>query len=273
VTEEFPGSGFRPSNRRVAKGLFDLSGQLAIVTGGTRGIGAATAMLLAEYGADIVVTGRDMTRLATVAESIRRLSGRRVLEVAADISLEGDVVSLVDKAMGQFGRIDILVNNAGGPARSNIETTSAADWDAVMSANLRGAFLCTREAGRHMLTRSRGAIVNISSLAGVNAVPFAGAYGAAKAGLQNFTQATSTAWACRGIRTNAIAVGVIAHESKVRSSETVARIAAATPMRRLGTPDEIASVVLFLVSDAASFVTGTTILASGGMVDSAPTAS
>jgi NAD(P)-dependent dehydrogenase (short-subunit alcohol dehydrogenase family) len=253
--------------------LFDLSGKVAVVTGGTRGIGAATAVLLAEYGADIVVAGRDIARLESVTESIRRLSGRKAMGVVADISREADVVSLVDTAMGEFGRIDILVNNAGGPARSNIETTSAADWDAVMSANLRGAFLCTREAGRHMLAQSRGAIVNISSLAGVNAVPFAGAYGAAKAGLQNFTQATSTAWASRGIRTNAIAVGVIAHESKVRSTEAVDRIAAATPMRRLGTPEEIASIVLFLVSDAASFVTGATILASGGMVDSAPTAS
>jgi NAD(P)-dependent dehydrogenase (short-subunit alcohol dehydrogenase family) len=204
----------------VVKRLFDLSGKLAIVTGGTRGIGAATAMLLAECGADIVVAGRDIARLESVTESARRQSGRKVMGVVADISREPDVVSLA-----------------------------------------------------HMLAQSRGAIVNISSLAGVNAVPFACAYGAAKAGLQNFTHATSTARACRGIRTNAIAVGVIAHESKVRSPEAVARIAAAIPMRRLGTPEEIASIVLFLVSDAASFVTGATILASGGMVDSAPTAS
>jgi citronellol/citronellal dehydrogenase len=253
--------------------LFDLSGRIAIVTGATRGIGAATASLLAECGADIVIAGRDVARLQTVADAIRQASGRRVLGVTADISREADVVSLVDRAVAEFGRVDMLVNNAGGPARSDIETTSAADWDSVMNANLRGAFLCTREAGRHMLMRGRGAIVNISSLAGINAVPFAGAYGAAKAGLQNFTQATSTAWASRGIRTNAIAVGVIDHESKVRPPETVARIAAAIPMRRLGTPQEIASVVLFLLSDAASFVTGATILASGGMVDSAPTAS
>jgi citronellol/citronellal dehydrogenase len=272
VTAEFSVSG-EASNMAVVNRLYDLSGRLAIVTGGTRGIGAAAAMILAECGADIVVAGRDSDRLQTVAESIRQRSGRRVLGVAADISQEADVVSLVDQAIGEFGRVDILVNNAGGPARSDIETTSAAAWDAVMSANLRGAFLCTREAGRHMLMRGRGAIVNISSLAGVNAVPFASAYGAAKAGLQNFTQATSTAWASRGIRTNAIAVGVIAHESKVRPPDAVARIAAAIPMRRLGTPEEIASIILFLVSDAASFVTGATILASGGMVDSAPTAS
>ena len=121
-----------------------------------------------------------------------------------------------------------------------------------------------------MLRKGRGAMVNIWSIAGVNAVPIGVAYGAAKAALQNFTQATSTAWARRGVRANAVAVGVIAHAGRVRSAETVARFAAGTPLGRLGSPEEIASVILFLVSDAASFVTGTTVLATGGMVDSAP---
>ena len=195
-----------------------------------------------------------------------------MLPIAADVAVEADVIQLVARTIAEFGRVDILVNNAGGPLRSPFEMTQIEDWDHVINVNLRGVFLCAREAGRNMIAQGKGAIVNISSLAGLNAVSFAPAYGAAKAGLQNLTQAMSNAWAGQGVRANAIAVGNIQHHQSRRSAEQIATLSAAAPMGRLGRPEEIASVVLFLASDAASYVTGSTVVAGGGLVDPQPTA-
>jgi 3-oxoacyl-[acyl-carrier protein] reductase len=227
---------------------------------------------LAEHGAHLVLAARDGNRLRETAETIGRSTGRTVLPVEANVAQEEDVVRLIEAAMSRFGRIDILVNNAGGPLRNPLETTTTAEWDRDIAVNLRSVFLCTREAGRHMLEAGKGAIVNISSLAGVNPVSFAGGYGAAKAGLQNFTQATSNGWAARGVRANAVIVGNIQHEGSRRPSPAVAAIAAATPMKRLGRPEEIAHAVLFLASDAASFITGASLTVSGGLIDPQPTA-
>jgi 3-oxoacyl-[acyl-carrier protein] reductase len=254
------------------RNLLDLTDRVAIVTGGGKGIGAATAEVLAEHGARLVIAGRDVSALERRAQSIRRAFGRDVLWFKADVTAEADVVSLVGETLKRFGRVDILVNNAGGPKRSAVEETSIENWDEVIATNLRSVFLCTREAGRHMLAQRKGAIVNISSLAGVNAVSIAGAYGAAKAGVQNFTQAVSNAWARHGVRVNAIAAGTIQHDEKVRPPEAVARICAAIPMGRLGEAKEIAHAVLFLASDAASYITGATLIAGGGLVDPEPSA-
>lgn len=253
-------------------GLFDLTGRVAIVTGGALGIGAATARLLGQHGATVVIAARNEERLAAAAEAMSKELGRKVGWVRADVSVEADVIAMVDKVEADYGRVDILVNNAGGPLRSILEDCTLAEWEEVMGSNLRSAFLCTREAGKRMLAQGKGAIVNISSVAGVNPAPVAPHYGAAKAGLQNFTQSAATLWAKRGIRVNAVASGTIAHPDKIRSDEVAELMESGIPMGRMGTPEEIASVVLFLASDAASYVTGATILASGGQIDPAPTA-
>jgi citronellol/citronellal dehydrogenase len=250
--------------------LFDLTGRVAVVTGGGRGIGAAIAGLLAHYGADVVLAGRDTAALERTSAIIAADTGRACLVERADISIESDVARLIGAAAAWRGRLDILVNNAGGPGRALLEDMTSAQWDEVLGANLRGAFLCTREAGKKMIAAGRGgAIVNVSSLAGLNAVPFAAAYGAAKAGLENFTQATARAWARYNIRANAITVGTVAHADKPRPPEVVARSVQDIPLGRLGTPEDIAAVALFLASDAAAFVTGASILATGGQVDPA----
>ena len=246
---------------------FDITGRVALVTGASQGIGAVTARVLAELGADVVITARNLPRLEATAQSICASTGRRVLPVQADVAIEADVARLCAAAIAEFGRIDILVNNAGGPLRSPFESTSSADWDSVINVNLRAVFLCSRDIGRQMLAQGKGSIVNISSLAGINAVSFAGAYGAAKAGMQNLTQAMSNSWSSRGVRANAIVVGNIQHADSQRTAETIAAIERLTPIGRLGRAEEIANVVVFLASDASSFVTGTTLVVSGGQID------
>jgi NAD(P)-dependent dehydrogenase (short-subunit alcohol dehydrogenase family) len=254
------------------KNLLDITDRVAIITGGSGGMAAAMARVLAGHGAHLVLAARDMRRLSETADQVSRATGRTVLPIIADVAKEADIVHLVEATMARFGRIDILVNNAGRPTRKPIEEMSAAEWDADMTVNLRSVFLSTREAGRHMLRAGKGAIVNISSLAGVNPVSYGSGYSAAKAALQNFTQATSNGWAARGVRANAIILGNVQHETSDRPRESIASIAAATPMGRLGRAQEVAHAVLFLASDAASFITGAMLTVSGGMVDPQPSA-
>lgn len=249
--------------------LLDLTGRVAIVTGGAKGIGLAIARRLAEHGAHLVIASRDAGRLESSAKTLQKELGRPVRWLRCDVTNEANVGDLINFVHSQFGKIDILVNNAGGPRLSTIENTTLEDWDSVIALNLCGPFLCTREAGRLMLKQGSGVIVNISSIAGLSPVPSTAAYSASKAALQNFTQAAAIAWAQHGVRVTAIAAGTVAHEDKVRGAELDARIAASVPMKRLARPEEIANVALFLVSDLASYVTGTTVVVTGGLVDPA----
>jgi NAD(P)-dependent dehydrogenase (short-subunit alcohol dehydrogenase family) len=247
---------------------FDLSGRVAIVTGGGTGIGAATARLFAEHGADTAIASRTAAELERVAGDIEDTYGRRCVPIPTDIKDEDQVVDLVARTINEFGRIDILVNNAGGTRLGPLADLPTKAFDSVVDLNLRGAYLCTREAGRHMIERRSGAIVNVSSGAGVNGVKGGAHYAAAKAGLQMFTRVTAAEWGPYGIRANCVAVGLVASERAVDAWE-VARIdpdamAAGIPLRRAGQPIEVAYPMLFLVSDAASYVSGQTFSVDGG---------
>ena len=246
----------------------DLTGRVAVVTGGGTGIGAATAHLLAHHGADVVIASRTADELQRKAAAIRESSGRRCLAVPTDVKDEQQVVSLVQRTKDEFGRIDILVNNAGGTRLGPLSGISTKAWDSSFDLNVRSAYFCTREVGQHMVAQRSGAIVNISSMAGLRGIRGGAHYSSSKAALQMFTTVTAAEWGQYGVRVNCIAVGTIASERAVDAWKVAKLDIAANmsriPLGRVGTPEEVAYVVLFFVSAASSYVSGQTLAVDGG---------
>lgn len=251
----------------LVQGL-DFTGKVAIVTGGGTGIGFATALELARLGAAVVIASRTADELQAAAERIAKETGRPALAVPTDVKDEASCVALVERAMAEFGRIDVLVNNAGGTRMGPLESIPTRGWDAIFDLNTKSIYILTREAGRHMIAAGRGAIVNISSGAGINGVRGGAHYSAAKAAVQMFTRVTAAEWGKHGVRANCVAAGAIA-SPRVLDAWTVAGLdpetmGTAIPLRRTGTPQDMANMIVFLASDAASYVTGQTIGVDGG---------
>jgi NAD(P)-dependent dehydrogenase (short-subunit alcohol dehydrogenase family) len=244
-----------------------LKDRVAIVTGGGTGIGRAIALELAELGADVVVASRDLQHLEPTAVEIRGL-GRRSLAVPTDIRVPAQVEALVEQTVAHLGRIDIHVNNAGGQYPGPAEELSAEGWRSVIDLNLNGTFYCAQAAARQMMRTGGGAIVNIVASFGLRGTPGLAHSAAARAGVVNLTRTLALEWAKHNIRVNAVAPGVIMTEGALSemliSPETIERIERAIPLKRLGTPEDVAHVVTFLVSDAAAYITGETIAADGG---------
>lgn len=248
--------------------LFDFTGKVAIVTGGATGIGFATARQLSKLGASVVICSRTVDELETAAARISAESGNRCLAIPTDVKDEDAVIRMVQQTFDEFGRIDILINNAGGTRMGPLETIPTKGWDSIFDLNMKSAYVCTREVGKHMIAQKSGAIVNISSGAGVNGVKGGAHYSAAKAGLQMFTRVTAAEWGRYGIRANCVAAGAIASE-RVSEAWKVAgldeqEMGKAMPLGRLGTPDDMANMIVFFASDASSYVSGETVFVCGG---------
>ncbi len=243
-------------------------GKVAIITGGATGIGYATALQLAKLGADVAIASRTAAELDDAAARIAAESGRRCIAVPTDVKDEDAVIALVARTVAELGRIDVLINNAGGTRMGPLESIPTKGWDSIFDLNVKSAYVATREAGRHMVAQRSGAIVSISSGAGINGVKGGAHYSAAKSALQMFTRVTAAEWGKYGVRANCVAAGAIA-SPRVLAAWKVAglqpdEMGAAIPLRRTGTPDEMANMIVFLASDAASYVTGQTIAVDGG---------
>lgn len=247
--------------------VLDLSDQVAIVTGGGTGIGLAIATEMAKAGADVIVCSRNMDHIQKAVERIPAASGRRCRAIVVDVRKSEDVDELVERVIGEFGRIDILVNNAGGGFKCAAEDMSVNGWDTVINTNLRGTFLCCRAVGKVMIQQKRGNIINIASVAGRDGQPYSAHYGAAKAGVVNLTKSLASEWAKHNIRVNCIAPGPVMVEGYLellRKSGITELPKSPFALGRFGQPVEIAKIAVFLASDASSFISGETIYATGG---------
>jgi len=242
-----------------------LAGRVAIVTGGSRGIGLASARLLAEGGASVVVSGRDAARLEAAARELEA-TGAAVLGVAADAARREDVDRLVEAARERFGRLDVLVNNAGMTRDQLLVRMKDDDWDQVLDTNLRGVFLMTRAVGKVMMRQRSGRIINISSTAGAMGNAGQVNYSAAKAGVIGLTKAAARELAHWNILVNAVAPGLI--ETDMTASlpaEAREALLGQVPLKRIGVARDVAEVVRFLAGDGAAYITGQTIHVNGGL--------
>ena len=252
----------------ISQDVFSLSGEVALVTGGSRGIGKAIAVGLARFGADVAVISRKLPDLEETAKEIKAL-GRRSMAVATHVGRTEEIGSLVPKVKEELGRIDILVNNAGtNPTMASAIDIEERAWDSIMNLNLKGLFFLSQAAARVMKEQGGGRIINVASVAGItpDILPV---YSISKAGVIMATKVMAQQWAQYGIRVNAIAPGLV----KTRFSEAlwsnpdIAQVVMTrTPLRRVAEPDEMVGAVIFLASNASSYVTGHTLVVDGGAV-------
>ena len=252
------------------RNYLDLSGKVALITGASSGIGAATATLLAELGAHVAIGYyQNEAGAEQVRQSIEETGGRAVT-IRSDVRKGDQIDAMVKRAVGELGPIDILVNNAGSLIeRKPLLEQSEDRWDEIMNLNLKSAVLCSKAVAGSMIERKRGAIVNLASIAGRNGGgPGAGPYAIAKGAIITFTKALAKELAPHGVRVNAISPGVIDtpfHE-EFSTPEMIRGFVSTIPLGRVGTSQECATVIAFLVSDAASYVVGETIEVNGGQL-------
>jgi 2-dehydro-3-deoxy-D-gluconate 5-dehydrogenase len=246
--------------------MFDLTGKVAVVTGGNGGIGLGMARGLAKAGATVVLAGRNAAKSSQAVADLK-VQGFTADAIEADVSDEHQVARLFQQVMLRYGRLDILVNNAGSTIRKVPDALSLDEWKQVMDVNLTSTFLCCRAA--HALMKGGGGkIINIGSMLSIFGAPYAAAYGASKGGVVQFTRSIATAWASDNIQANAVLPGWIDTELTQGARQQVSglyeRVLARTPAGRWGVPADLAGIAVFLASSASDFVTGTAIPVDGG---------
>lgn len=253
----------------MAQSPFDLSGKVAVVTGSGRGLGRAIALGLAEAGADVVTCSRTLSEAEDAAHEVER-TGRRALALRTDTSERASLEQLVETTVRELGHLDVLVNNAGIDIIEPVEEYSEEDWNTVVSINLTGYFHCAQLAGKRMLAQGGGgSIINNSSIASSVGIHGLVAYGAAKGGVNQLTRVMAVEWAPRNVRVNAFAPGYFDNIMRGATAEhgreeKQRQVVTFTPMGRRGRPDELVGPVVFLASDASSYVTGAVLYVDGG---------
>jgi 3-oxoacyl-[acyl-carrier protein] reductase len=248
--------------------MISLDGKVALVTGGSRGIGRTVALMLARAGADVAVNYRHRSKAADDAVRGVEALGRRAVALEADVSRDDDVNRLVAETVSRLGGVDILVANAGVWKRAGLVDMSEQQWDETLDINLKGAYLAAKYTARHMIRKKSGRIIFISSTAGQRGEAFYSHYAASKGGVISFTKSLSAELAPQGILVNCVAPGWVETDmtTEALSSETREGIFSVIPLGRVGTPEEIAGAVVFLASDLATFITGEILNVNGGAV-------
>lgn len=255
-----------PSDADFQMPSFRLDGRVALVTGGSRGLGLGMAQALAHSGADVAIAARSAEDLALAVELLAA-TGRRALAVQCDLSETGSAVEMVRRAASHFGRLDILVNAAAINIRRPVETFTPGDWDRLMDINLKSAFFASREAASHMRASGKGKIVNVGSVAFEIAIPNIALYSISKGGLRQMTRALAVEYVRDNINVNAIAPGRFwtkMTDEFFSVPELYDRAVSLIPMGRPGTPSDLAGATVFLASDASDYITGQTIFVDGG---------
>ena len=251
----------------MASGLFDLSGKVAVVTGGNGGIGLGMARGLADAGARIAIVGRNEAKSAAAVTELQQ-RGAKAISITADVTGKATVADMVERVRREFGRIDILVNNAGINIRKSPHALDLEEWDRVVRTNLTSAFLCSQAVYPAMKEAGGGKIINIGSMMSIFGASFAPAYAASKGGIVQFTRSCAVAWAADNIQANAILPGWIDTDLTKRARTEVGglheRVLARTPAARWGAIADFAGIAVFLSSHASDFVTGTAIPVDGG---------
>lgn len=246
---------------------FDLTGKIAIVTGGNGGIGLGMARGLARAGAGVVIAGRNKAKSEEAVRDIAAL-GARALAVSVDVTDKASVAAMVETTLGQFGRIDILINNAGMSVRQPAHVISLEDWNTVIGTNLTSAFICSKAVYPAMKEAGGGKIINIGSMMSIFGASFAPAYAASKGGIVQFTKSIALSWAADNIQANAILPGWIDTALTKTARDQVPglneNVLNRTPAKRWGNIDDLAGTAVFLASSASDFVTGTAIPVDGG---------
>jgi NAD(P)-dependent dehydrogenase (short-subunit alcohol dehydrogenase family) len=255
------------TSHRNVLASFRLDGKLALVTGGARGLGRTMAIALGEAGADLALVGRSRESCETAAAEIATATGHKVRAFAADVTSSADVTRVVDEIITACGAIDILINNAGTNIRGTIEQLSEADWDSVMDTNLKGPFLCAKAIGPQMVARGWGRVINMGSILAATGLPGRAPYASSKSGIVGLTRVLALEWAGTGVTCNAICPGPFATDMNrqlLNDPQAYQQFVNNIPMGRWGELDEIAGAVVFLASDASTYVTGSSLFVDGG---------
>ncbi len=247
--------------------VFKLDGRVALVTGGNRGLGFAMARALAEAGASVVVTSRQEERAMKSAAKLAETTGQSALGLAVDVTDATQIESMIETVVQEFGRIDILVNNSGINIRKPVEEFDEGSWDLVQNTNLKAPFLCSRAAVRFMKEQHYGRIINLSSMLGKVALPERSAYCSSKGGLIQLTRVMALEWAAYNITVNALCPGPFATEINIpvmNNPQAIQFFLNHIALGRWGKPEELGGAIVFLASDASSFMTGAALVMDGG---------